>query len=303
MFRSRVAAAVAALLIVLFGAAAPAEAGKMLYQDCFTSRGNATDGVKATLQAGGLFYNWAGYLVNETVASNFKVCNPTTQIFKDSNANGQNSFTIPTFANNVKVPLNGHMILKSIRNNTALDLDQMKTTLTIGQQPSGTKIGEDPKPRAVGDPEIYLTNDDTSVITLVSMVAQIDNSQDPLDPDLFFFVPDGASVPVSPTLNSMNNTLALNASAIFSFPIGNAQNWSFQLTYMFDGDTYNVLLATDVAEPGSALLLTAALAAWPLVGSSRRSRSMARRAHRTGRLWKGALRRQVSTRSGAISTR
>jgi hypothetical protein len=61
------------------------------------------------------------------------------------------------FPNNVTIPLNGHLLFASIRNNTALDEDATKTTLTMNGNDSGTKIGT-ASTRAQGDPQILITN-------------------------------------------------------------------------------------------------------------------------------------------------
>jgi hypothetical protein len=249
--------AIAAVSILwLCGALEPAEAGKMLYQTCFTARGDTADGFKASLLAGGLFYNWNGVRANEIVLGRFGQCEKSTAmptpLFTGSNNAGQNSIAIGAFDNGATVPINQHMVLSSIRNNTALDDDQMKTTFTKGGNNIGTKFG-DGKPRAAGDPEIFITNGNASVMLLTAINAQINNSQDPLNPDIFF-EPDGTAVSL-PALDSTNDTILPGETEIFSFDIGNAVNWSFEYTYSIGADTFTDLLATDVPEPASGLLL------------------------------------------------
>jgi hypothetical protein len=264
--------AIAAVAILwLCGTPDPAEAGKMLYQQCFTARGDTADGFKASLQAGGLFYNWSGTRANEIVLGRFGQCEPSTvlptPLFKGSNNAGQNAIAIGAFDNNATVPINLHMVFSSIRNNTALDDDQMKTTFTKGGNNIGTKFG-DAKTRAAGDPEIFITNGTTSVMLLSAINAQINNSQDPLDPDIFF-EPDGTAVSL-PALDSTNDTILPGETEIFSFDIGNAVNWSFEYTYSIGTDTFTDLLATDVPEPASGLLLVMAILG---LGLLRRGRS------------------------------
>ncbi len=94
--------------MLMFALPHPAVAGRVLYQQCFTSRGNPTDGIKATLLAGGLFYSWSGYRVNETVANRFNQCDRTTIIFDGADALRQNAITVNPLPNNVTIPLNGH---------------------------------------------------------------------------------------------------------------------------------------------------------------------------------------------------
>jgi hypothetical protein len=268
--------AIAAVLACLCGFSSfsqPAEAGKMLYQQCFTARGDTADGFKASLQAGGLFYTWSGTRVNETVLGRLGQCVPSTvfptPLFKDSNNAGQNSISIGAFDNNATVPINLHMLFNSIRNNTALDEDPMKTTFTKGGNNIGTKFG-DASTRAAGDPEIFITNSDSSVMLLTAINAQINNSEDPLDPDIFFD-PDGTAVSLPP-LNSANNMILPGQTEIFSFDIGNAVNWSFEYTYSIGGDTFTDVLATDVVpEPGSLVLLCTAFVGFGVVRCRRRA--------------------------------
>ena len=256
-----VAAVLLACLCVLFGFSQPALAGKMLYQQCFTARGDTADGFKASLQAGGLFYSWNGTRVNETVLGRQNQCVPSTvfpaPLFKDSNNAGQNSISIGTFDNNATVPINQHMLFNSIRNNTALDEDPMKTTFTKGGNIIGTKFGA-ASTRAAGDPQILITNSGNSVMLLTAINAQINNSEDPLNPDIFFD-PDGTAVSLPP-LDSTNDMILPGQTEVFSFDIGNAVNWSFEYTYSIGGDTFTDVLATDVVpEPASLVLFGTAL--------------------------------------------
>src|ERR1700732_3236401 len=71
-------AVAAACLLGLCGLLNAAQAGKMLYQQCFTARGDTADGFKASLQAGGLFYNGSGTRANEIVLGRFGQCEPST---------------------------------------------------------------------------------------------------------------------------------------------------------------------------------------------------------------------------------
>jgi hypothetical protein len=252
---------IAAVLVCVCGLPQPAGAGKMLYQQCFTALGDTADGFKASLQAGGRFYNWNGTRVNETVLGRFGQCVPSTvfptPLFKSSNNAGQNFISIGAFDNNATVPINLHMLFNSIRNNTALDEDQMKTTLTKGGNNIGTKFG-DASTRAAGDPDLFITNSGSSVMLLTAINAQINNSEDPLNPDIFFD-PDGTPVSL-PSLDSTNNMIFPGQTGVFSFDVGNAVNWSFEYTYSIGGDTFTDVLATDVMpEPGSFALVATGL--------------------------------------------
>jgi len=258
MNRRRAKWIVAALFMLMFALPRPAAAGKVRYEQCFTSRGNPTNGIKATLQAGGLFYNWAGYLVNETVAMRFNACDPTTRIFQGANPAGQNAIAVNPFANAVTIPLDKHLLFVSIRNNTALDEDATKTTLTINGADSATKIGT-AKTTVQGDPQILITNGGTTSILLLEIVAQIGNSRDPLDPDILF-VPDGMPVTVLPILQSPDNVILPGETGIFSFPLGNANNWSFRYSYSSGEDTFTELLASSVPEVSSCSLLAISIA-------------------------------------------
>jgi hypothetical protein len=145
---------------------------------------------------------------------------------------------------------------------TALDEDPMKTTFTKGGNNIGTKFS-DAKTRAAGDPEIFITNGGSSVMLLTAINAQINNSADPLNRNIFFN-PDGTAVSLPP-LDSTNYMILPGATEMFSFDIGNAVNWSFEYTYSIGSDTFTDLLATDVPEPGSGTLLTGALGALLLI--------------------------------------
>jgi hypothetical protein len=279
MIRVGSGAIAAAVFVWACGLPHPALAGKMLYQQCFTARGDTVDGFKASLVAGGLFYNWSGTRANEIVLGRFGQCEPSTvlptPLFKGSNNAGQNSISIGAFDNNATVPINMHMAFSSIRNNTAVDPDPMKTTFTKAGANIGTKFG-DAKTRAAGDPEIFITNGGSSVMLLTAINAQINNSEDPLNPDIFFN-PDGSAVSLPP-LNSTNDMILPGATEIFSFDIGNAVNWSFEYTFSIGGDTFTDLLATDVPEPGSGALLTGALGALMLIWRRRKQPVTASRA-------------------------
>ncbi len=264
-----------ALFTMTFALPQSAFAGRVLYEQCFTSRGNATNGIKAALQAGGLFYSWSGYRVNETVVNRFNRCDPVlgvAPIFQGTNPQGQNASAVNPFANNVMIPLNGHLLFNSIRNNTALDEDATKTTLTMNGNDSGTKIGT-ANTRAQGDPQILITNEGTTSILLLEIIAQVGNSQDPLDPGIFF-VPDGMQVTVLPTLQPPNNVIAPGDTALFTFPLGNANNWSFQYSYSSGDDTFMELLASSVPEVSSCFLLAISLASLAVFGRKKSRRGL-----------------------------
>jgi hypothetical protein len=248
-------------ITLLAGLQQTAQAGMVLYQQCVTSRGNMSDGFKATLGAGGLFYSWAGYSVKEPVGAG---CLPNTpgvpDMFKGKNAAGTNSITEPLAKN---IAVDGHLLFYSIRNDTALDEDPAKTTLTLMGGAIGTKIGA-ALTSAKNDPVIDIFNGGSSTITLLSMVAQLNNSMDPLNPDIFF-VPDGSPIFITPTLLPSNMNILPGETAEFEFPLNGSPNWSFMYSYDYLGDTYTDLLASDVPEPSTWLLLgfgLACLAAW-----------------------------------------
>src|SRR5262245_42672877 len=121
------------LLTHILGLQQPAEAGKILYQECFTALGDMADGFKASLEKDGLFFLWGGYSVIEPVKEGQK-CRPTgmkgapPDLFRAASAKGTNAITAALKKN---VPINAHMVLSSIRNNSALDPDPMKTTFTL----------------------------------------------------------------------------------------------------------------------------------------------------------------------------
>jgi len=254
---SRVIAIAAAFVTCLFGVQQTAQAGMVLYQQCVTSRGDMSDGFKAALIAGGLFYSWSGYSVKEPIQDGVG-CKPNTpampDLFKGKNANGTN--TIQEALAKI-VPLDGHMLFYSVRNDKPLDLDPMKTTLTLKGNDIGTKIGA-ALTSAKNDPVIDITNGGTSLIHLLSIVAQINNSQDPLDPDIFF-VPDGNVVAVIPTLLPSNSDILPGDTAEFTFPLDGSRNWSFLYSFTYDGDVYTDLLASTVPEANSLSLLLAGI--------------------------------------------
>ena len=281
------ASLIASLVICALGVSGlfrPAAAGKTLYQQCVNARGDTTDGFKASLQAGGLFYNWNGVRANQAVLGRFGQCEPSTmfpdKLFQGANPAGQISISIATFAkdsngNNQMVPRDTQMVFSSIRNNTALDVDPMVTTFTKAGNNIGTKIST-AKTRAAGDPEILITNDGGSAMLLTAINAQINDTEDPLDPNIFF-EPDGTPVTL-PALDPTNNTILPDDTEAFSFGIGNAANWSFEYTYVSGGDTFTDVLATDVAEPGSLVLFLGAVAGFGAVLLRERKR-WGRRCH------------------------
>ena len=257
MSYSRVIAIATAFVACMFGAGQTAQAGPVLYQQCVTSRGDMSDGFKAALETGGLFYSWSGYTVKEPVDNGCKPNTPAVpDLFKGKSANGTN--TIQEALAKV-IPVDGHMLFYSIRNDKALDLDPAKTTLTLKGNDIGTKVGA-ALTSAKGDPVIDITNGGNSVIHLLSIIAQINNSQNPLDPDIFF-VPDGDEVAVTPTLLPFNSDILPGETAEFEFPLNGSRNWSFVYSFTFDGDVYTDLLASTVPEPNSLGLLLAGVAA------------------------------------------
>ena len=108
--------------------------------------------------------------------------------------------------------------------------------MTLKGNDIGTKIGA-ALTSAKNDPVIDITNGGTSVIHLLSIIAQINNSQNPLDPDIFF-VPDGDEVAVTPTLLPFNSDILPGDTAEFEFPLNGSRNWSFLYSFTFDGDVY-----------------------------------------------------------------
>ena len=56
MSHSRTIVIATVLLTHILGLQQPAEAGKILYQQCFTALGDTADGFKAALAKGGLFF-------------------------------------------------------------------------------------------------------------------------------------------------------------------------------------------------------------------------------------------------------
>jgi hypothetical protein len=118
---------------------------------------------------------------------------------------------------------------------------------------------------AAKDPIIDITNGGSSLMTVLSIVAQINNSEDPLDPSLSF-LPDGTEVPVTPS--SLPIDLLPGDTAEFSFSVDGSPNWSFQYSYSLSGNTFVDLLASDVAvpEPNSLSLLVAGIVAFIIAG-------------------------------------
>ena len=260
MNRPRVIVIATGFLACIVALEQPAHAGKIYYSTCFTALGDKADAFKASLVTDGLFYVWGGYSVKEPVAEG-QPCERTNpmkgalpDLFRASNAKGQNSISEALAKN---VPINGHMLFNSLRNNKALDPDQMKTTFTLKGNDIGTKFGT-ARTMAAGDPIIDITNGGSSLMTLLSIVAQINNSEDPLDPSLSF-LPDGPEVSVTPSSLPIN--LLPGDTAEFSFPVDGSPNWSFQYSYSLSGDIFTDLLASDVAvpEPHSRSLLVAGI--------------------------------------------
>ncbi len=244
---------VATTLICAFGLEQQAKAGKVLYQQCVNSLGGASSSFTGVLMAGGLFYSWAGYTIDPTKMG----CVPNNAIapdlFAGSSGPGVNTFTA-ALATNL---MTGQMMkLNFISNDTALNT--VASTFTNMGNMVGTKIGAAVS-SAKNDPVIDITNEDSSPITLDDITAQIYNSEDPLNPNIFF-VPDGSTVAVSPTLSLSNETIEPGDTAEFTFPLDGSPNWSFEYTYTDQGVTYTDLLASDVPEPSAWLLVIVGLA-------------------------------------------
>ena len=236
-------------------AAAPAQAGRVLYQECVTSLGNMSDSFTAVLQPGGLFYTWAGYTVKKDVSNG---CKPNTpgvpDEFKGSAKNGVNSIVEPLAS---KIPTGGYLLFYSTRNNK--DLDLAKTTLTLNGNPIGTKIGAALTSAPGADPIIDIFNGGSSTIVLSNLVAQIYNSEDPLNPNIFF-VPDGKNAAITPILSSLNDSIPAGDTGVFSFALDGSPNWSFLYTFAYQGANFTDLIAADtVPEPSAASLLALGL--------------------------------------------
>jgi hypothetical protein len=175
-------------------------------------------------------------------------------LFVGKSGPGVNTFTAALATN---LMTNQMMKLNFISNNTPLNI--VASTLTDMGNPVGTKFGA-ALSSVKNDPIIDITNEDSSPITLDDITAQIYNSEDPLNPNIFF-VPDGSSVGVSPTLSVLNETIDPGDTAEFTFPLDGSPNWSFEYTYTDQGVTYTDLIASDVPEPSAWLLVIACLAA------------------------------------------
>ncbi len=283
MERIRFVLAAAALLAALALPPGPAEAGKILFAECFTARGDTADGVKAALANGGSFYTWGGFSVAGTVVEG-KPCTPINlkagaDLFRGENKNGTNSIKEDLKKN---VVLDGLMNFRSIRDpQSSLDKDAMKTTFTLKGNDIATKIGPTQTVWKFGDPVIAITNLGDSSMILQSVTAQIFNSEDPLDPDLTFD-PDGKFATVTPSLSGSLDILP-GETEEFSFSLDGSPNWAFQYSYLFEGQLFTEMIASDVVvpAPGSLGVVLAGIGA--LVAASARRRDMRR--------WRRAARR------------
>jgi len=257
---------VAATLICTLGLEQQAKAGKVLYQQCANSLGGPSNSFTGVLMAGGLFYSWAGYSINAMKPG----CVPNNAIapdlFSGSSGPGVNNFSSALAGGGL---MTGQMMkLNFISNDTPIDKNA--SMFYNNGNMVGTKIG-DAVTSAKNDPIIDITNGGSSAITLDDITAQIFNSEDPLNPSIFF-VPDGEDATVTPTLSVSNETIDPGDTAEFTFQLDGSPNWSFEYTYTDQGVMYTDLLASDVPEPSAWQLAIIGLAAFAVgcVWDSRR---------------------------------
>jgi hypothetical protein len=272
----RFAAAAVALTLLILGFSEPSYAGTFLYQTCAlnTSIANNANAFTASLENNGLFLEWTGTTAKLMPVNGKNVCVPAVQmpdLFKNSVIGGVNKITEP-FAGNKMLAPGDRMLFSSIRDTNKNGINKSASTLLtggVGGTPVRTAFGN-ATPMPKGDPVVDVTNDGSSSMTLDFVLAFINNSEDPLDLNTTF-APDGRLVAVMPLSPDCSNgdVIMSGVTCEFSFVLPpNVTNWAFVAVTDNSDGTFTDLVATDVPEPASAILL--ALALIPLLISWRK---------------------------------
>ena len=240
--------------------------GNTLYVTAVKDAGAVNaDGFKATLQNNGNFFEWSG---TTAMSNGMGKIVPTAKgapnQFMDTSKNGVNTFTTKLAKG---MAPGDYMLFSSVRNNQSLDATM--TTLLAGANTVGTVFGNATKSKA-GDPEVDVINTSGSTMVLLSVTALLNNSQDPLNLSTVF-VPDGTPTSVSPTFTP-GETLPNGITLPFTFSDAGAYNWSFELTYTIGSDLYDEIVAQNVPEPGSIVLLATGIGGFGLLFASLKKR-------------------------------
>jgi hypothetical protein len=232
-----------------------AVAGTFLYRTCARNDGAAAaTGFTAALPQGGLFSGVTGSFAVLQPGNCF-VPRYGNVIANQGFLKPMPSFSVP-FLPNVTINPGSLMVLSTIRNgnNTSLNLKGSFFTDAIGA-PLTTAFGN-ATIFARGDPEVDVTNVGSSLLTITGFEALVNNSEDPLDLTVNF-VPDGSPVTVD---NSGGLDLASNQTAMFTFALpDNTINWAFQVSYNSSEGSFSQLVATDVPEESSLILMATAI--------------------------------------------
>jgi len=244
--------------IVLTMAANPECLAMSLYQSCVKNDGlvPVADSLTATLLTNGLFYEWSGASATATGKNLCATPNNTANLFSGTAAAGQNAFTA-AFMNNLTIGPGTALWFQSIRNN--IGLDSTKSMLTAKGANVITKFPPAKVTPKAGDPILDITNVTGSDIFLDSVLAQVNNSEDPLkiSPSLIFS-PDGTAVAVSgPTIPIGGLDIPAGMTEEYSFSIGGAANWAFTIvTTDSTGDIFVERVAQAATpEPASLSLM------------------------------------------------
>lgn len=262
-------AGMAAFLTCVSGLCQPSYAGEVRYRACFQNQGavNATEFDATIKDSLGLFFEFSGTLARPvgTSCSAALMPNglpfPVGNLFMGSSQNGTFKFAEPFAAGTSVGPVGGaaptEMLLNTLATSNTFDRNDAMTTFFDANGNQVKTVLPALSPTVIGDPVVDLANDvdNTSSVTLTNIVAQVNNSEDPLDMSADF-VPDGTPVTVTPSLSPLTDVIVPGSDEAFSFSLPtDARNWSFQYTYSFDGVTFTDLVATDVPEPTSLALL------------------------------------------------
>jgi hypothetical protein len=275
--RSRALLKVAAVLTVnvaviatcLIAAAQPSYANTLYVTAVKNAGAVNADGLKATLQNNGLFFEWSATSAMLNNQGKVVPTNPKAAPNQFMNTSKKGVSTFTEKLKNALTPAN-YILFYSVRNNQSLDTTNNASTLLSGANNVGTRFGNAAKSKA-GDPEVDVTNTTGSTMVLTSVTALLNNSQDPLNLSTVF-VPDGTPVPVVPTFTP-GETLPDGQALAFTFSDAGASNWSFEITYTVGSDVYDEIVAQDVTpEPGSIVLLATGVGAFGLLCASRRKR-------------------------------
>jgi len=201
------------------------------------------------MQDNSLFFSWTGSTVPVTAAT-------YGNLFMDSAGLGTHLFA-NDFAGALVVAPRARMRLNAIVDGKL----SQNTTETTLETATGTRVltklgGLSYKMK--GDPDWEITNDGNSEAVITSFVAQINDSQNPLNISVAF-MPDGTSVPVSVLIPPGGVHLLPGESIDVSF--ANGGNTSLLTTYTAGGDIFTDLVAAPapVPEPTSVLLVGSCL--------------------------------------------